>query len=105
MPQYPASRHKIITRPSSLSSPWLSPACYGFVTFGCLDEATFSSLIYSQDLVERSTKDHDHSPQEVGSWPAPYSAIQVKKQRRRRVSRNASPLFRGVTTPDLPEGI
>jgi hypothetical protein len=29
----------------------------------------------------------------------------IKKPRRRRISRSASPLFRGVTTPDLPEGI
>ena len=29
----------------------------------------------------------------------------IKKPRRQRISRSASPLFRGVTTPDLPEGI
>jgi hypothetical protein len=29
----------------------------------------------------------------------------IKKPRRRRISRSASPLSRGVTTPDLPEGI
>jgi hypothetical protein len=29
----------------------------------------------------------------------------IKKPRRRRIRRSASPLFRGVTTPDLPEGI
>ena len=29
----------------------------------------------------------------------------IKKSRRRRICRSASPLFRGVTTPDLPEGI
>jgi hypothetical protein len=29
----------------------------------------------------------------------------IKKPRRRRISRSASPLFRGVTTADLPEGI
>jgi len=29
----------------------------------------------------------------------------IKKPRWRRIRRSASPLFRGVTTPDLPEGI
>jgi hypothetical protein len=29
----------------------------------------------------------------------------IEKPRRRRISRSASPLSRGVTTPDLPEGI
>jgi hypothetical protein len=29
----------------------------------------------------------------------------INKPRRRRISRSASPLSRGVTTPDLPEGI
>jgi len=29
----------------------------------------------------------------------------IKKPCRRRIRRSASPLFRGVTTPDLPEGI
>lgn len=29
----------------------------------------------------------------------------IRKPRRRRISRSASPLSRGVTTPDLPEGI
>jgi hypothetical protein len=68
--------------PSGLASPRLDQVRYRFVTIRCLDEITFSNVPYSQDIVERSTKNgllipvllviqeiHALSPQEVSSWP------------------------------------
>ena len=49
--------------------------------------------------------DHSGAPAMNGSQPAPVRPEPIKKPGRRRISKNAPPLFRGVTTPDLPEGI
>jgi hypothetical protein len=49
--------------------------------------------------------DHFKAPAMNGSQPAPVRQEPIKKPCRRRIRKNASLLFRGVTTPDLPEGI
>jgi hypothetical protein len=41
----------------------------------------------------------------TGIRSASHSQEPIKKPGRRRIRSSASPLFRGVTTPDLPEGI
>jgi hypothetical protein len=48
--------------PSGLASPRLDQVRYMFVTARCLDEITFSNVPYSQDIVERSTKERLADP-------------------------------------------